>query len=123
MFITALTLALKATIDDDDPEKKKILAMNFTINQMARLSTDILFYTNPIEFERLFRNALPVFSLVVDSAKLIDSAWTLINDGTDVLQSGPSKGMSRTWRDFKKLVPGPAQAQKLRSASQTIYKK
>ncbi len=125
MFITAFTLGLKAAVGsgDDDEDKKKILAFNFAINQMARLSTDIMFYTNPIEFDRLFRNAIPAFSLVVDSFNAMDSAWTLISGGEDILQSGPSKGKSRTWRDVQKLIPGPVQYQKLKSATQTIYKR
>jgi hypothetical protein len=124
MFITGITLILKNLAeDDDDDEKKKILAANFIINQMGRLSTDIMFYTNPIEFERLFRNAIPAFSLVVDAAKFMDSAWSAINGEEDILASGPNKGKSRTWRDFKKLVPGPVQVEKIKSASQTIYRK
>lgn len=128
MIITAFTLALRASIDDDDERKRKrksVLVANFMINQASRLSTDILFYTNPIEFEKLTRNAVPAFSLVVDGYTFLESAWKYIRNGEegDILQNGPNEGESRTWRDFKKLVPGPAQIQKLQSASQQIYKK
>jgi hypothetical protein len=126
MILTSITLALKAGLDDeDDKDKTKVLAYNFMINQMARLSTDIAFYSNPVEFERLARNAIPAFSLVVDAQKALDSAWTLINEGqeADLLQSGPNKGESRTWRDFKKMIPGPVQYQKLQSATEQIYDK
>ena len=125
LLLTGLTLALKAAVDDDDEDKRKKMAYIFMINQIGRLATDVQFYVNPIEFERLARNAIPAFSVVVDAAKAIDSAWTLILEGAegDVLQSGPQKGKSRTWRDIKKLIPGPVQAQKLQSAADQIYKK
>lgn len=123
IMITAFTLALKAAVEDDDKDKKKILAFNFLINQSARLSTDIMFYTNPVEFDRLLRNAIPAFSLVVDAQEFLVSAWRLIEGEEDILQSGPNEGESRAWRDFKKLIPGPVQVEKIKSASQQIYKK
>ena len=101
LFITSLVLLLKNIDADDDDDDKLKMARTFLINQMGRLGTDIMFYSNPIEFERLFRNAIPAFTLVTDAAKFIDSAWTLVSGGEDILQSGPSKGESRTWRDFK----------------------
>lgn len=122
LFLTSFVLLLKAGLDDEDDPKKKF-AYYFAINQMARLGTDIMFYSNPIEFERLFRNAIPAFTIVVDSAKAINSAWTLITGGEDILQTGPDKGESRTWRDFKRLIPLTAQIQKLESAGGQVYKK
>jgi hypothetical protein len=122
MAITSLTLLLKASIDDDDDPRKKF-AYYFLINQMGRLGTDIMFYTNPIEFERLARNAIPAFSLVVDAAKLVDDVGRIIKGEEDILQSGPNKGMSRTLRDLYKVVPGPAQYQKIISAGEQIYNK
>jgi hypothetical protein len=126
LLLTGLTLALKAAVDDDDDKNsKKKMAYIFMINQIGRLATDVQFYINPIEFERLARNAIPAFSVVVDAAKAIDSAMTLITEGAegDILQSGPSKGKSRTWRDIQKLIPGPVQYQKLQSAADQVYKK
>lgn len=121
LSLAMIALALKS-MDFDDDDKKR-LAVNFLINQGARLSTDIAFYTNPLEFERLFRNAVPAFSLVVDTQKFFDSFGTLISGGDDILQSGPNKGMSRTWRDFQKLVPGANQYYRIVSASEQVYKK
>ena len=123
LFITAFILLLKNVDADDDDDKAIKMARTFLINQMGRLGTDIMFYSNPIEFERLFRNAIPAFTLVTDAAKFIDSAWALIIEGEDKLQSGPNKGESRTWRDFKKLVPLATQIQKLQSSGEQVYKK
>jgi hypothetical protein len=122
IMLSTLALILKAAVDDEDDPRKKF-GYYFLINQGARLNTDIWFYTNPIEFERLTRNAIPAFSLIVDGAKFLDSAATLLTGGEDILQSGPNKGKSRTWRDFKKLIPGATQIQKVQSAGSQVYKK
>jgi hypothetical protein len=126
LILMSVVLALKHGLDDDDDDSKaKKIAYNLMINQMGRLATDIFFYTSPMEFERLSRNALPIFSLVLDAGKLVDSAGKLIFQGQeeDILQSGPDKGKSRTWRDFQKLIPGPVQVKKIQSAANQVYKK
>ena len=123
LFITAFVLMLK-NIDSDDPEDQKLkMARTFLINQMGRVATDIMFYSNPVEFERLLRNIIPAFTLVVDAQEFIVSGITLLREGEDALQSGPNKGQSKTWRDFKKLVPLAVQIQKLESAGHQVYKK
>ncbi len=117
-------LVLRAALyDEDDKDKRKTLALNFLINQGARISTDIMFYTNPIEFERLARNAIPAFSLVVDAAKFADSAAGWLSGDEDILQSGPNKGESRTLRDLSKMIPLVAQRQRLKSSTRQVYKK
>lgn len=121
MTLAAVFLALRGLDDDDDPKYRGI--RYFTINLLSRLVTDIGFYTNPLEFERLSRNALPLFSLVVDGAQALTSAGTLLAGGEDILQSGPNKDQSRTVRDVLKLVPGPNQINKVKSAAAQIYRK
>jgi len=124
VMLYALIAALKAGIDDDDDKfGKKKLAYNLLINQAGRLVTDIGFYVSPMEFERLSRNALPMFTVVIDAAKVMNDISRLVKGEEDILQSGPSKGQSRTWRDVKKIIPGPVQFEKLKNASYQVYKK
>ena len=124
LMLTALTALMKVSLDDDDDKaRSKKLALNLLINQIGRLATDITFYTSPMEFERLSRNALPIFSLVIDGAKVGKDITRLAFGGEDILQSGPDKGKSRTLRDFAKLVPGPVQYKKIQSAAYQVYKK
>jgi len=126
LILVSLALALKAGLeDDDDDSKARKMAMNLLINQIGRLATDITFYTNPMEFERLSRNALPIFSLVIDGEKAVASAGKLIFRGSeeDILQSGPDKGKSRAFRDVQKIIPGPVQIKKIQSAADQVYKK
>jgi hypothetical protein len=120
MFLLAFTAAMKAGLDDEDDPAKKF-AYYFLINQLGRLGTDIMFYTNPVDFEKLTRNAIPAFSLVLDASKVINDVGTLMSGGSDILKSGPDKGESRTWRDFKRLIPGPAQLQKLKTSGSLLY--
>ena len=124
----AVTALLKAGADDEDDEekqKRKTLALNFLINSAARLQTDILFYLSPVEFERLTKNAMPMFGLISDSMGLIDSAWVLIWQGAeeDILQSGTNRGQSETWNDAKEIIPILSQIKKAPKAAQMIYKK
>ena len=123
MIITAI---LKATADDDEEKKKrKLLAVNFFINSAARMQTDILFYISPVEFERLTKNAMPMFALVSDTLGLIDSFTTLIFQGAeeDILQGGINRGKSETWSDAQEILPVLAQLKKAPKAAQMIYKK
>lgn len=123
-MLFSMMLLLKSDIDDDDDKnKKERAAYFFMINQIGRLNTDIAFYTSPIAFERLTRNAIPAFSIVVDLQKLLVDSRNLILGGEDILQSGPNKGRSKTYRDIRRVVPGPAQLEKLRSFSGQIYNK
>jgi len=127
LSLVAMGLALKGAVDDDDsPEaKRRRMAYNLYINLIARLTTDMAFYVSPVEFERLSRNALPIFSLVVDGQKLLKSSTILLTQGSeeDILQSGPDKDKSRTWRDLMRMIPGPVQYKKIQSASSQVFKK
>jgi hypothetical protein len=121
MTLAAAFLALRGLDDDDDPKLRA--ARYFLINQLSRLVTDIGFYTNPMEFERLSRNAIPAFTLIIDGVEALHSAGTLLSGGEDILQSGPNKDQSRAVRDALKLVPGPNQYNKVKSAASQVYRK
>ena len=91
------------------------------INQMSRVSTDILFYTNPIAFEQLQRNALPIFTVVQDGWIFTTRAANLLTGGEDTYQQGVHKDQSETMVAAEKLAPGVAQWHRLLSASYQEY--
>lgn len=122
LMLLATTLLMKLGSDDDDDDDKK-LAYFFLINQVGRINTDIWFYTSPLAFERLTRNAIPAFSLVTDAAKVGQDIIRIIGGGEDILQSGPNKGKSRLLRDLGRIAPGTVQLGKLRSATAQEFKK
>ena len=119
-ILTGLVLLLKADMDDDDDPKKKAVYY-FLINQIGRINTDIMFYSSPLAFEKLTRNAIPAFTAVIDANKVINDAWIIILGGEDILQSGPNKGESRLFRDIQKIIPGPIQYQKIKSITSREY--
>jgi len=122
LALAILVRAFSAMADtDDDKEATWKYSTFFTINILARLQTDILFYTNPSEFERLQRNALAVFSLVVDSQKALDSTYNWMVGGDDILQRGPNKGESRMLRDWSKLIPMWNQKYRMEAAYSMIF--
>jgi len=123
MIVTGLGLLLKSAVEDDDNERSKLrYASIFWINQMGRLKTDILFYTNPIEFEKLQRQAMPVFTFVTDASKLMDHGYKLMTgQTTDIYQSGTYAGKSKSKRYTRNIIPGWNIVNKLESAGKQIY--
>lgn len=120
--LMGIALLLKAGMDDDD---EKDMTANFLLNQTIRLRTDIGFYTNPLEFEKLTKTAIPMASLVQDSYELVGDVQKYFNDDNsdDVFESGPFKGDAKAAVHAGELIPGPAQAIKLYRMGSTIFDK
>lgn len=125
MSVYMVGLLLRAGLDDDEDDKKGMFRpIAFTlINQMSRIQTDILFYTNPIAFEQLQRNALPIFTVVVDANKLVVRAGNLLTGGDDEYKSGIHKGQSKTYVALKNILPGTVVLNRLESISSQEYQK
>lgn len=109
--ISTIALLLKASIEDDDDDS---IVANILINQATRLQTDILFYTNPIEFNKLVRDPLPVMSLVGDTANLMDAIGKTIV-GDPYMKAGIYKDQPRIFVKGSKLVPIGSQIHRLGS--------
>jgi hypothetical protein len=123
MIVTGLGLLLKSAVEDNDDERSKLrYASIFWINQMGRLKTDILFYTNPMEFEKLQRQVMPAFTFVMDASKLMDHGYKLLTgQTTDIYQSGIYAHKSKSKRYARNLIPGWNIINKLESAGKQIY--
>ena len=119
MCIAAIGMMLTA-FKDDDKEKRKMLAMNFWINSMSRLNTDLLFYTSPIQFEQLQRNTLPIFSVVVDTAKWFDAVSKYMQ-GDDIYPTGYLAHQSRLLRQTNALLPLTNQIVRLKNTMSMVY--
>jgi hypothetical protein len=120
--LMGVALLLKATIEDDDEDQ---MITNFLLNQTIRLRTDIAFYTNPLEAEKLTKTAIPMASLVQDSYELIGDIKKNFDDDAenDYFRSGPFKGDAKWAVHAGELIPGPAQAIKLYRSGSTIFDK
>lgn len=120
MGLMGVALLLKGMVDDDD--EKDSMVTNFLLNQTVRLRTDIGFYTNPLEAEKLTKTALPMAGMVQDISELFSDVSAHLNeDEDDVFQSGPFKGVPKWLIHAGELVPGPAQGIKLYRTSNTVF--
>lgn len=119
--LMGVALLLKGMVDDDD--EKDSMVTNFLLNQTIRLRTDIGFYTNPLEAEKLTKTALPMASMVQDISELFGDISAHLNDeDDDIFQSGPFKGVPKWLIHAGELIPGPAQGIKLYRTSNTVFK-
>jgi hypothetical protein len=69
--------AILKSIGDDDEENRYYL--NFLLNNINRLQDDVTFYSSPISFEKLQRNAIPAFSFVTDLVRVGNATVKYIN--------------------------------------------
>jgi hypothetical protein len=117
-----LLLASMAGGDDED-EKKKNWKINFLINQASRLSTDIQFYTNPLELEKLTKAAIPATSLLQKTTIFLNDAKNLLDedDKNDTFQSGPFKGDSKLGVHGRDVIPLLSSGNKFWRQSSQIF--
>lgn len=125
MSVYMLGLLLRAGLDDEEDDKKGMFRpIAFTlINQMSRIQTDILFYTNPVAFEQLQRNALPIFTFVTDGNKLVIRAANLLTGGDDIYKQGIHKGQSKTAVAAMNVAPFTVMWNRVSSTSSQEYQK
>jgi hypothetical protein len=120
MGLMGIALLLKAMAGDDDEEDQ--IVTNFLLNQTIRLRTDIGFYTNPLEFEKLTKTAVPMAALVDDVKTLFSDVGGHLNDekGDEVFESGPFKGNSKFLTHLGEAIPGTSQAIRLYRTGQKV---
>lgn len=107
------------------PEEKKRFTgatLYFLINQMTRLNTDILFYSNPTEIRRLNKNIFPLITLW-DDMNEFGKAVTKAMHGDLYYKSGPFKGENRMLIRGLRLVPFGKSVIRTRTATGTSYRK
>ena len=86
--LMALMLILKAAVPDE--EKKKNFTYNFLINMIIRQQNDIMVFANPMTFEQINKNVLPVMSVLTDTDALIRAVKNEFSD--DDRKTGKSLG-------------------------------
>ena len=116
------TLLLKALAGDDD-KKENMFVINFLLNQATRMQTDIAFYTNPLEFEKLTKTALPLASLLEDANKWREDVQNLFDDNkkNDTFQSGSFKGDTKAIVHLGEALPGTAQGIRLYRVGTKVF--
>lgn len=133
MSISAIILAITAAIggDDDDEEARyQANAANFLLNQCTRMQTDIQFYTNPMEFDKLTKSAVPASDLIVDVSEWAISFKELMEGAEDengnditVFRSGVFKDESKFKIKTMEMIPGLSQEIKLERNIKSLFAK
>lgn len=122
MTLAGLGLLLTGLAGDDDEDEA--LVVNFLLNQTIRLRTDIGFYTNPLEFEKLTKTAIPMASLVQEVYTLFGDIGNYFGEDSkdkSVFESGPFKGYPKFLVHAGQLLPGTAQGIRLyKSATKVV---
>jgi len=105
--LAGAAVLLKALSGADDDDEKKFV-MNFLLNQTTRLQTDINFYTNPLEGEKLMKTALPLLGLMKEVGTFFKDIANLFDEETknDSFASGDFKGMDKWMIHGGALIPG-----------------
>lgn len=116
VYVVAMTLTLilknLGTDDDEDRKRRNKYIINALINTSTRLQTDISFYISPMSAEALTQNALPVTSLITDTARWTVAAGKFIA-GDDEIATGVYAGHSRLLRETSRLFPLTTQVRKV----------
>jgi len=104
--LAGVAVLLRAMSEGDDEEDDKF-ALNFMLNMTSRLQTDINFYTNPLEAEKLTKAALPIMGLLKETKTFLEDVAHLFDDDltNDNFKSGDFKGMSKILIHGALLVP------------------
>jgi hypothetical protein len=121
--LIGMGLFLKAMMaDDDEEDEEKSNTAVFLLNQTIRLRTDISFYTNPLEAEKLTKMAVPAASLIADVKSFVSDVGVLFNEDEedDVFESGPFKGVPKWYIHGGQLVPGIAQGIRIYKTGQRV---
>ena len=116
-----LTLLIKANMDDSDDEEKALCY--FWINQINRIQSDMSFFIDPTEFVKLNKNVVPVFQLVTNLEKAMESSVNVVFGADDEYQQGPYKGQSKQFIAWSRVVPGLNQLPRFSSITEQVYDK
>lgn len=116
--LVALTLLLRAAVEDDDEDKETYY---FWINQINRAQSDLSFYINPTEFTKLNSSVVPAFNAINAIGKATNYTVNMMFGGDDTYQSGPHKGESKSLISWTKTIPGATQLPRLSAARDRVF--
>lgn len=119
-IMTVVIGGLKNMKDDDDERQKRI--MNILLNELLRVQTDIVFYSNPSALESLLKRPIPAAAAITDTGQLMAAIGKAMV-GDDKISSGVFAGDSRVLRELSQFFPFTTQAHKTYSASIQLFDK
>lgn len=95
--------ALGSGLDDEDDIRKK--GLNFLSNQMSRMKTDILMYTNPLEALKIIQDPVPALRTLTNFKRVGDAFYDTIIDGTPEYENGIYEGHYKLFKTSMMASP------------------
>lgn len=91
---------------DDDDKKKRDPLYKFTMNQLDRVSGDLLFLANPSNVTAMTKNPIAMTKLADDLISVGTNVPYLFQIGEYEYKSGPRKGENKFWSKLTSVTPG-----------------
>ncbi len=118
MALTIVTLLLKSLGSDDDDEKR---AINLMVNTLSKISTDMMFFFNPMAMMGVAKNPVPVLKTITEFVEILPIAIKTIS-GKPYYENGPWKDQLRIVKwGFNNVPIGGAAAAKMYTLSADQY--
>lgn len=104
MVLSALGLYLGLGWDDDDKRKRSAL-YKFTMNQLDRVSGDLLFFADPTNVTALTKNPIAMTKLADDLIGVFRNIPAALYIGEYKYKTGPRKGENKFWTKVMGVTP------------------
>lgn len=105
-IFSATMLAAIAMGWDDDDKRKKSASYKFTMDQLDKVSGDLLFFANPKNVTRLSKNPFALTKLVDQLVDVVHYIPYLAYGGEYAIKSGAHKGENKFYRSLGQVIPG-----------------
>jgi hypothetical protein len=105
-IFSATMLAAIAMGWDDDDKRKKSASYKFTMDQLDKVSGDLLFFANPKNVTRLSKNPFALTKLVDQLVDIVHYIPYLAYGGEYAIKSGAHKGENKFYRSLGQVIPG-----------------
>jgi hypothetical protein len=105
-IFSATMLAAIAMGWDDDDKRKKSASYKFTMDQLDKVSGDLLFFANPKNVTRLSKNPFALTKLVDQLVDIVHYIPYLAYGGEYAIKSGAHKGENKFYRGLGQVIPG-----------------
>jgi len=104
-IFSATILAALAMGWDDDEKRKKSATYKFTMDQLDKVSGDLLFLANPKNVTRLSKNPFAITKLADQLVDVVHYIPYLAYVGKYEIKSGAHKGENKFYRSLGQVIP------------------
>lgn len=106
VIFSATILTAMAMGWDDDDKRKKSASYKFTMDQLDKVSGDLLFFANPKNVTALTKNPFALTKLVNQIVDVVYYIPYLAYIGDYEIKGGAHKGENKFYRSLGQIIPG-----------------